>query len=104
LFEKAAAKRQLTGIAATSRRIFVEWLDIPLREYATDPARVARKHDDVTKERAGHCELSTITLAKPIGHRRPTILQMLSTLLDIRRWTIVCDGSSKQSAAPCLRP
>jgi integrase len=30
-------------------RIFADWADIPLKELAEDPARVAAKHDDITK-------------------------------------------------------
>ena len=31
-------------------RIFVEWLDSPLQELGLDPAKVVKKHDDITKE------------------------------------------------------
>jgi len=30
-------------------RIFVDWSHTPLRELAEDPARVAAKHDEVSK-------------------------------------------------------
>jgi len=30
-------------------RLFASWLETPLRELAEDPARVARKHDEITR-------------------------------------------------------
>ena len=43
-------KRQSAATAITSNGIFAEWLDLPLGELGTDPARVADKHDEITKE------------------------------------------------------
>jgi integrase len=51
----------------------VEWLDIPLRELATDPARVARKHDDVTRANGPYMANGSMrTLRAIYNHARKT--------------------------------
>lgn len=50
LVRKGRSETTIEGYRGHVERIFVEWLDIPLRELANDPARVARKHDDDTRD------------------------------------------------------
>jgi integrase len=49
LVRKGRSEKSIKWYRDHVERIFVEWLDIPLRELAMDPARVIKKHDDVTK-------------------------------------------------------
>src|SRR5882724_6800969 len=50
LVRKGRSETTIDGYRGHGERVFAEWLDIPLRELAMDPARVARKHDEVTRE------------------------------------------------------
>jgi Arm DNA-binding domain len=50
LVRKNRSERTIAGYRDHVERIFAEWLDTPLVELGSDPARVAKKHDDVTKE------------------------------------------------------
>lgn len=54
-------------------RIFAEWLDTPLCELGTDPARVAKKHDEVTKENGPYIANGAMrTLRAIYNHARKT--------------------------------
>src|SRR5689334_22077348 len=50
LIRKNRSEKTIKGYRDHIERIFAEWLDETLHELATDPARVAKKHDEVTKE------------------------------------------------------
>ena len=50
LVGKNRSEKTIEGYRDHVDRIFAEWLDAPLLELATDPARVSKKHDQVTKE------------------------------------------------------
>jgi DNA-binding MarR family transcriptional regulator len=53
--------------------IFAEWLDTPLHELGEDPARVAKKHDDVTKENGPYIANGAMrTLRAIYNHARKT--------------------------------
>jgi hypothetical protein len=65
LVRKNRSEKTIVGYRDRVERIFAEWLDTPLRELGTDPARVARKHDDVTKgKRRVYCERRNAHLAR----------------------------------------
>lgn len=49
LLRKGHSAKTISSYRDHVERIFVDWLDTPLRELATDPARVAKKHDDVSR-------------------------------------------------------
>lgn len=54
-------------------RIFAEWLDTPLQELAMDPARVAKKHDDITRENGPYMANGSMrTLRAVYNHARKT--------------------------------
>jgi integrase len=50
LVRKGRSERTIEGYRDHVERIFADWLDIPLREIARDPARVAHRHDNITNE------------------------------------------------------
>ena len=50
LMRKNRSEKTIESYRDHIERIFAEWLDDTLHELATDPARVAKKHDEVTKE------------------------------------------------------
>ena len=54
-------------------RIFVEWLDKPLRDLAEEPAQVAKKHDAVTRENGPYIANGSMrTLRAVYNHARKT--------------------------------
>jgi integrase len=54
-------------------RIFAEWLDVPLRDLGTDPARVAKKHDEITKTNGPYIANGSMrTLRAVYNHARKT--------------------------------
>jgi integrase len=50
MIRKGRSERTVESYRDHVERIFVEWLDSPLRELGLDPAKVVTKHDDITKE------------------------------------------------------
>ena len=50
LVRKGRSERTIRGYRDHVERIFAEWLDTPLHDLGADPARIAKKHDDITKE------------------------------------------------------
>jgi integrase len=73
LVRKGRSETTVDGYRGHVERIFVEWLDIPLRELATDPARVARKHDDVTRANGPYMANGSMrTLRAIYNHARKT--------------------------------
>ena len=50
LIRKGRSEKTISSYRDHVERIFVEWLNTPLRELAIFPGRVAKKHDDVTRE------------------------------------------------------
>jgi hypothetical protein len=70
---RAAAKKAINGYRDHVERIFAEWLDTALRELATDPARVAKKHDEVTRENGPYTANGSMrTLRAIYNHARKT--------------------------------
>jgi len=66
-------KKTINSYRDHVERIFAEWLDAPLHELATDPARVARKHDEVTKENGPYIANGSMrTLRAIYKHARKT--------------------------------
>ena len=47
---KGRSEKTISGYRDHVERIFAEGLGLPLRELGMDPARVADKHDEITKE------------------------------------------------------
>jgi hypothetical protein len=85
LVRKNRSEKTIAGYRDHVERIFAEWLDITLRELGADPARVAKKHDDVTKENGPYIANGAMRTLRAIynhhGRRaksfRQTILQTL---------------------------
>lgn len=50
LVRKGRSQRTIESYRDHVERIFVEWLDSPLHELGSEPAKVVAKHDDITKE------------------------------------------------------
>jgi hypothetical protein len=50
LVRKGRSEKTISGYCDHVERIFAEGLGLPLRELGMDPARVADKHDEITKE------------------------------------------------------
>src|SRR5262249_19613156 len=54
-------------------RVLVDWLETPLHELGMDPARVAKKHDEITKENGPYMANGTMrTLRAVYNHARKT--------------------------------
>ena len=49
LVRKGRSERTIESYRDHVERIFMEWLDSPLKELGLDPAKVVTKHDDITK-------------------------------------------------------
>ena len=50
LVRKNRSERTIESYRDHVERIFIDWLDSPLQELGSDPAKVVTKHDDITKE------------------------------------------------------
>lgn len=73
LVRKGRSEKTIESYRDHVERIFVNWLDTPLRELAMDPARVAKKHDDVTKENGPYMGNGSMrTLRAIYNHARKT--------------------------------
>ncbi|MBB4380499.1 integrase family protein [Bradyrhizobium sp. SBR1B] len=73
LIRKSRSEKTIEGYRDHVERIFAEWLDNPLHELATDPARVAKKHDQVTKENGPYMANGSMrTLRAIYNHARKT--------------------------------
>lgn len=54
-------------------RIFIEWLDTPLKDLADDPAQVAKKHDAITRDNGPYIANGSMrTLRAIYNHARKT--------------------------------
>lgn len=73
LLRKGRSEKTVSSYRDHVERIFAEWLDAPLHELATDPARVAKKHDDVTRENGPYIANGSMrTLRAIYRHARKT--------------------------------
>ncbi|WP_213287307.1 integrase arm-type DNA-binding domain-containing protein [Bradyrhizobium sp. sGM-13] len=73
LLRKARSESTIRSYRDHVERIFAEWLDTPLHDLATDPARVAKKHDDITRENGPYIANGSMrTLRAVYKHARKT--------------------------------
>ncbi|MBR0706269.1 tyrosine-type recombinase/integrase [Bradyrhizobium liaoningense] len=73
LIRKNRSGKTIEGYRDHVERIFAEWLDTTLHELATDPARVAKKHDKVTSENGPYMANGSMrTLRAIYNHARKT--------------------------------
>ncbi|MDI4236692.1 integrase arm-type DNA-binding domain-containing protein [Bradyrhizobium sp. Arg237L] len=73
LVRKNRSEKTIEGYRDHVERIFAESLDAPLHELATDPARVAKKHDKATKENGPYMANGSMrTLRAIYNHARKT--------------------------------
>ena len=73
LLRKGRSEKTISSYRDHVERIFAEWLDTPLHELSTDPARVAKKHDDVTRENGPYIANGSMrTLRAIYKHARKT--------------------------------
>ncbi|APG09993.1 integrase [Bradyrhizobium japonicum] len=73
LIRKNRSEKTIEGYRDHVDRIFADWLDTSLHELATDPARVAKKHDEVTKENGPYMANGSMrTLRAIYNHARKT--------------------------------
>jgi site-specific recombinase XerD len=73
LIRKGRSERTIESYRDHVERIFVEWLETPLEELARDPACVAKKHDDVTRENGPYIANGSMrTLRAIYNHARKT--------------------------------
>lgn len=73
LMRKNRSAKTIEGYRDHVDRIFAEWLDTTLHVLATDPARVAKKHDEVTRENGPYMANGSMrTLRAIYNHARKT--------------------------------
>ncbi|NJO53510.1 MAG: integrase family protein [Bacteroidales bacterium] len=73
LVRKNRSERTIEGYCDHVERIFLEWLDTPLIELGNDPAKVAAKHDLITKENGPYIANGCMrTLRAIYNHARKT--------------------------------
>ncbi|MFK4381309.1 hypothetical protein [Bradyrhizobium sp. USDA 223] len=73
LIRKGRSEKTISGYRDQVEGLFAEWLDTSLSELAMDPARVARKHDDITKENGPYIANGCMrTLRAIYNHARKT--------------------------------
>ncbi|MBR1298994.1 integrase arm-type DNA-binding domain-containing protein [Bradyrhizobium sp. AUGA SZCCT0042] len=73
LIRKGRSEVTINGYRDHVERVFAEWLDTCLHELAMDPARVAKKHDDVTRENGPYMANGCMrTLRAIYNHARKT--------------------------------
>jgi integrase len=73
LIRKGRSVKTISGYRDHVERLFAGWLDTPLHELAMDPFRVAKKHDDLTKENGPYIANGSMrTLRAIYNHARKT--------------------------------
>jgi site-specific recombinase XerD len=73
LVRKKRSEKTIASYSDNVERILAEWLDTPLHELGEDPARVAKKHDEVTRENGPYIANGTMrTLRAIYNHARKT--------------------------------
>jgi hypothetical protein len=73
LIRKGRSDRTIESYRDHVERIFVGWLDTPLKELGLDPAKVAKKHDDTSKEHGPYIANGSMrTLRAIYNHARKT--------------------------------
>ncbi|WP_375790808.1 integrase arm-type DNA-binding domain-containing protein [Bradyrhizobium sp. vgs-9] len=73
LIRKGRSEKTISGYRDHVERLFSEWLDTPLLDLANDPARVAEKHDQLTKENGPYMANGSMrTLRAIYNHARRT--------------------------------
>jgi integrase len=73
LIRKGRSEKTISGYRDHVERLFAEWLDTSLLDLAKDPARVAEKHDQLTKENGPYMANSSMrTLRAIYNHARKT--------------------------------
>jgi site-specific recombinase XerD len=73
LVRKGRSEKTIGGYRDHVERIFMDWLDTPLRELGMDPARVAKKHDEITKTNGPYMANGSMrTLRAIYNHARKT--------------------------------
>jgi hypothetical protein len=60
LVRKNRSEKTIAGYRDHVERILAEWFDTPLRELGADPARVARRHDDISNENGSYIANGTM--------------------------------------------
>jgi len=73
LIRKGRSEKTIESYRDHVERLFASWLETPLRELAEDPARVARKHDEITRENGPYMANGSMrTLRAIYNHARKT--------------------------------
>ena len=73
LIRKSRSEKTIKGYRDHVERILMEWLDTTLHELASDPARVAKKHDEVTRKNGPYMANGSMrTLRAIYNHARKT--------------------------------
>ncbi|MHB2266443.1 tyrosine-type recombinase/integrase [Aliihoeflea sp. PC F10.4] len=73
MVRKGRSERTIDSYRDHVERIFKDWLDTPLVELADDPAQVATKHDEITKESGPYIANGSMrTLRAIYNHARKT--------------------------------
>lgn len=73
MVRKGRSERTIDSYRDHVERIFKDWLDTPLVELADDPAKVATKHDEITKESGPYIANGSMrTLRAVYNHARKT--------------------------------
>lgn len=73
LIRKNRSEKTIDGYRDHVERIFADWLDTTLHEFATDPARVAKKHDELTRDCGPYMANGSMrTLRAIYNHARKT--------------------------------
>jgi integrase len=73
LIRKGRSEKTISGYRDHVERLFADWIDAPLLDLAKDPARVAEKHDQLTKENGPYMANGSMrTLRAIYNHARKT--------------------------------
>nr|WP_249811893.1 integrase arm-type DNA-binding domain-containing protein [Bradyrhizobium sp. 2] len=73
LIRKGRSEKTISGYRDHVERVFMDWLETPLRELGMDPARVAKKHDETTKRNGPYMANGSMRMLRAIyNHARKT--------------------------------
>jgi len=73
MFRKGRSEGTIESYRDHVERMFIEWLDVPLKDLADDPARVAKKHDTITRDNGPYIANGSMrTLRAIYNHARKT--------------------------------
>ncbi|MBY9027933.1 hypothetical protein K7459_30205, partial [Pseudomonas fluorescens] len=80
MIRKGRSEKTISGYRDHVERLFSEWLKTPLLDLTNDPARVAKKHDQLTKENSPYIANGSMRTLRAIYNHARKILRLIRVI------------------------